>query len=169
MFGKRRLKDERLENLENKVSKEMVYLVYAVLVGSLIYKHFRFGFGPEGASAWLELTLILTLSVYSTIRYKALGLFVAKAEEYNAGHKMKYSVSQMIIGGLFGLVFALSFGINSAVNYADTTAQSVYYFFLVFGVSAFIYMVPFALLMGIVPWLSERKSEKLRLDDDLEE
>ncbi|SDN87449.1 DUF6773 family protein [Alkalicoccus daliensis] len=169
MFGRKGSKDERLEMLENKVYKEMMYLVYTVLTLSIIYKYIRYGIGPGEASAVLEISLLLLLSLYSIVRYKKLQLFVDKAEEYNARHKMKYSTFNMVIGGVIGLGLALLFGINSAVNYADTTAQSIYYFFLVFGVSAVIYMVPLALLSGIVPWLAERKAEKLRLEGESED
>ncbi|WP_444684544.1 DUF6773 family protein [Alkalicoccus luteus] len=163
MVSLTRQKDERVVGLENKVYRELMYIVYALLLASLIYNYVQFG--AQEAFLSIEVALLLLLSLYSGIRYQMMGLYTDKAEEYLVKKKKKYSTFYFVAGGLLGLGFSFSFAFNSAINYAETTTQSITYFATVFFVCAIIYIVPLALLTGFMPWISERKAKK-RLQED---
>ncbi|WP_096155636.1 MULTISPECIES: DUF6773 family protein [Bacillus] len=162
------LKDERIVALQNRIYREIYYLVIGIIFVSLAYKLFVGTFDLQNIA--LELILLLTVGAYYTLRSMQLGVFSAEVELHDQQSKVPMKWKTVLTGVVLGIGIALFFGINSAIRFAETTAEAYNFFFLVFFVSLIIYL-PFFLIFFGGSFLmalkgSEKAMEKELLDDE---
>lgn len=159
MLWKRKLVDERVKNLQNKIYREIYGLVMFVCFVSMLIKFTTMGMSLHNVlTEWL---IIVISSVYYVVRTAYLGIVTDEVEIHDRTSKVKLGMKNIIYGVSIGLVFAIIFGINSAVNYAQSTQQALYYFFLVFFVSLFIYAPFFAGFLGLTYMAAKKKSDQV--------
>lgn len=158
-FWNKKVADERVYNMQNKIYREIYILTIIIVVVSIGVKFYRFGVGMESVAT--EMIILIGVSLYYGFRSSQLGVFSDEVELHDANSKFSYSTKQLITGIGMGLIIALFMGINSAYRYADTSSQAFNYFFLVFIVSLIIY-VPFYLLILFTAYKSAlNKSQKV--------
>ncbi|WP_084242857.1 DUF6773 family protein [Planomicrobium okeanokoites] len=146
LFKKSGLEDERITNLKNKIYAEVYILVMAIAVISILFKYFINDFDIEGIAT--ELIILFSSAVYFLYRSTRLGVFSAEIEMHDRENKWSQQKKNLVGSITFGVVIALVFGTNSAVQYADGMIQSIYYFLLTAAASLLIYL-PFLLIFII--------------------
>ncbi|WP_338472408.1 DUF6773 family protein [Niallia sp. XMNu-256] len=146
--------DERVENVRNKIYKETLRIVLVISLVSLFFKNFIFDVEIVGVIT--ELVILLVSGIYYLARSIFLGVHWDEVELHDRNSKMP--MSKKTIFGSIGasLLIAILMGINSAVNYADSTSQGVWYFILVLLVSILIYLPILFLLFGGVYFLARK-------------
>lgn len=151
--------DERVKNLQNKIYKEIYVMVIIVCIISIVYKFTTMEMSLQNVTTeWL---IILITSIYYFIRSAFLGIFTDEVELHDSMHKVKLSTKYIILGVAMGMFFAIILGINSAFNYADSTQEAIYFFFLVFFVSLFMYALFFAGFLMLMYAAAKKKSDKV--------
>ncbi|KOS60154.1 hypothetical protein FJQ98_10765 [Lysinibacillus agricola] len=159
MFGKNKNVDERVKNLQNKIYKEMYYVIIFACLISILIKYMTMGVPLQNVTTeWL---ILLISSVYYFIRAAYLGVFTDEVEIHDSTSKVKLSTKYIIFGVAVGMVIAIIFGVNSAFNYAESTQQAIYFFFLVFFVSLFMYALFFAGFLILIYVLAKKKSDQV--------
>ncbi|RCW74938.1 DUF6773 family protein [Saliterribacillus persicus] len=153
-WKKKNVEDERFEAEQNKIYKEVYFITSMLIFLSLIWKTFTTGL--DLSNIYVELILLFVPGIYYSIRYIYLGLFSDVVEMHNRNSKYSYLSKNLFYGILSGIILALIFGVNSAVNYADSTGEAYYFFFLVFFVSLLMY-VPFFAVFSLVTYQSAKK------------
>lgn len=166
-FWNKKIVDERVYNTQNKIYREIYILTLIIVIVSIGVKFYRFGVSMESVAT--EMVILICASLYYGFRSAQLGVFSDEVELHDANSKFSYSTKQLIVGIGLGLIIALFMGVNSAYQYADSSAQAIEYFFIVFIVSLMIY-VPFYLLLLFGAYKSAlNKSQKVNrkmLEDD---
>lgn len=166
-FFKKKLQDERVTAEQNKIYREINYLIQVILLISVIYKYFRYEVSLELVAT--EIIIAFAAAIYYSFRATQKGLFSAEVEMHDKKSKWKYQTKTMLTGLLIGIGLSLLFGINSAVHYAASTQQATWYFILVFFVSFMIY-VPFLFLISVISYnIAKNRSDKMvkkQLEDD---
>lgn len=127
---KPKMVDERVQNIQNKIFREMYYMISIFCVISLIGKTIIYGFGSGRTTT--EMVILIACGVYYSIRRIYSGILSEEVEIHDANSKYRFSTKTLVIGVLFGVVIALAMAFNSAINYADSSAQSIEYFIVVF-------------------------------------
>ncbi|MEK5078488.1 DUF6773 family protein [Solibacillus sp. FSL W7-1436] len=168
-FWNRKIVDERVYNMQNKIYREIYLLTMIILIVSIGVKIYRFGINMESIAT--EMVILIAASLYYGFRSSQLGVFADEVELHDANSKFSYSTKQLILGSGLGLAIALFMGINSAYQYADSSAQAIEYFFIVFIVSLIIYVPLYLLLLFAAYKSALNKSQKvnskmLEEDDD---
>ncbi|MEH6947414.1 DUF6773 family protein [Bacillus sp. JJ634] len=155
--------DERIENVRNKIYKEMYHVIMAICLVSFVVKMYKYGAGIE--EVVLELVILIGGGVYFLARSIFLGVFWDEVEMHD--HTSKTSMSMKTIFSSVGLAFiiAVVMGINSAVSYADSSSQGLWYFILVSFVSVIIYLPILLFLFGGIYLLAKKVSMKYQDDD----
>ncbi|GAE34042.1 DUF6773 family protein [Halalkalibacter akibai] len=165
-FWKKKHVDERVQNIQNKIYKEIYFGIMLLASLSIVIKFITIGMSFQVVlTEWL---IILFSSIYYTTRSVYLGIYSDEVELHDSRSKVKLGTKNLIVGIGLGLVLAISFATNSAINYADNTQEAVNFFFLVFGVSLFIYVPIFAGVTGLSYLVAKKKSEQInqnQLDD----
>lgn len=159
------IRDERMENMANKVYKEAYFVAMAVCLVSLIIKA-----GIYGKNIWFvlpEILILLVPAVYYGIRTALLGLYIDEVELHDRNNKLSLGTKNIIIGLILGLAFALFFGIRSALLYGTGIAMRAWYFILVFAVSLMMY-APFFILYLVSADAAARKAGKRTVEKDEE-
>ncbi|WP_053220137.1 DUF6773 family protein [Virgibacillus senegalensis] len=157
-FRRNRIKDERIINLQNKIYREIYTLVLTICALSLVIKYVTNAYHLD--NIWLELVILLVTSIYFAVRSTGMGIFSAEVEMHDQANKRPMSLKTILIGALFGAGLAIFFGIHSAVSYADSPVQSVYYFLLTFVVSLMLY-IPFLMVVnGFAYWGAKKRSDR---------
>ncbi len=146
--------DERVENVRNKIYKEIFRIISIICLVSLFLKIFIFDVGTVGVM--LELLILFVSGFYYLARSIFLGLYWDEVELHDRNSKIPMSNKTIFssIGG--SLVIAILMGINSAVSYADSTSQGLWYFILVLLVSIMIYLPILFLLFGGIYFLAKK-------------
>ncbi|SDJ82155.1 DUF6773 family protein [Sediminibacillus albus] len=165
-FQRNKVKDERITNLQNKIYREIFLIVAAICVLSLIIKQLNHGYSE--ANIWTEAVILLVSSFYYMIRSTGLGIFSAEVELHNQASKRSMAFKNIVFGLLFGIGIGTFFGIRSAVLYADSTLQSIYYFLLVSLVSFIIY-IPFLIVVVGITYLAAKKRSDRAVEKELED
>ncbi|MCT2535256.1 hypothetical protein NC661_20750 [Aquibacillus koreensis] len=166
-FSKNNIQDERIITMQNKIYREIYILLLAIVIISVIVKFVVYG--VESANVITELIILVTQGIYYSARSARLGIFSAEVELKDQSNKVPVRIKNVIVGLLFGLAIGIFFGIRSALLYADTTAESIYYFFLVMVVSFMIYIPFFIAILSGAYWLTKRSSDHVNekdLDDN---
>ncbi|MBD8038385.1 hypothetical protein H9635_16680 [Solibacillus sp. A46] len=164
---KRKIVDERVQNLQNKIYREMYYIVSIICFISIITKLVIYGRGIESVA--IELIISLTCSIYYIYRAMYTGVLSEEVEIHDANSKYRYSTKTIIFGILIGVVIALAMGLNSGINYADSNAQAIEYFFMVSLISLLFYAPFLALFLYIINQSAVKKSQQVNdkmLKDD---
>lgn len=151
--------DERVRNMQNQIYREVYNVITLICCLSIAYKFITIGISFQAIST--EFFVLIGGSLYYVLRSAQLGLFSDEVEMHDANSKIKYSKKTILYGALLGLFIALSMGINSAVSYADSTEQAIYYFFLVSFVSLCIYAPFFTAFLYVGYYTSKKKSDKV--------
>ncbi|MGJ7911710.1 DUF6773 family protein [Neobacillus sp. LXY-1] len=161
---KRTATDERIENIRNKIFKEMYYLIMVICLVSIGIKVANHGF--ELKLMILELVILFLGGVYFLIRSIFLGVYWDEVEMHDRMNKTTMGTKTVWSSIGLALVIAIIFGVNSAVSYANGTTQGLWYFILVLFVSIMIYLPIFLLLFGGVHLLAKKISLKNRDDEN---
>jgi len=138
--------DERIENVRNQIYKEIYMIISVLCLGSFFLKVFLFDVGAKGVV--LELLIIIVSGVYYLARSIFLGVYWDEVELHDRNSKVPMSNKTIFTSVGLSLLIAVIMGINSAVNYADSTSQGLWYFIMVLLVSIAIYLPIFLLLFG---------------------
>ena len=163
---KRKMVDERVQNMQNKIFREMYYMISIFCVISLIGKTIIYGFGSGRTTT--EMVILIACGVYYSIRGMYSGILSEEVEIHDANSKFRFSTKTLVIGILCGVLIALAMAFNSAINYADSNAQALEYFFVVFLISLLIY-APFLTVFLFISYQSAVKKSKQINDKMLED
>ena len=163
---KRKVIDERVQNTQNKIYREIYYIVSVICFISLIAKTVIYGRGVEHVAT--ELVILAACGIYYSFRGMYSGVLSEEVEIHDANSKYRFSTKTIFLGILCGVVIALAMGLNSAINYADNNVQALEYFFMVFFISLIIY-VPFLAIFLYVSYQSAIKKSKQINDKMLED
>ena len=135
-----------LKMFEIRFTKKYIGSFLFICLGSFFLKVFLFDVGAKGVV--LELLIILVSGVYYLARSIFLGVYWDEVELHDRNSKVPMSNKTIFTSVGLSLLIAIIMGINSAVNYADSTSQGLWYFVLVLLVSIAIYLPVFLLLFG---------------------
>ena len=163
----RKIVDERVQNIQNKIYREIYYIVSIICLISLITKTVIYGRGVEYVAT--ELIILIACGGYYSYRAMYTGVLSEEVEIHDANSKFRYSTKTIFIGIFTGVVIALAMGLNSGINYADSNAQAIEYFFMVFLISLLIYAPFLALFLFIGHQSAVKKSKQVNdkmLKDD---
>ncbi|TYS69527.1 hypothetical protein FZC76_04645 [Sutcliffiella horikoshii] len=164
--GATKVEDERIVNIQNKIYREIYFLVMAICLISIGFKFYQYGFGVN--SIHTELAILFLQGVYYTVRGASMGVLSDEVEIHDRKSKVPMKWKTLFWGGASGVIIAIFFGLNSAFNYADTTAQAYSYFFMVFFVSLMIY-IPFLVLLSGSTFLAAMNRSKKAAEKELDE
>jgi len=159
MFWKSKHVDERIKNQQNKIYKEIFFFVIVICLISILIK-----FSTQGVTLQNVVTerlIILFSVVYYCGRAAYLGIFTEEVEIHDSTSKFKLSTKLIIFGVAIGMVIATIMGVNSAFNYAESTQQAIYFFFMVFFVSLFMYSLFIAGILFLFYVLAKKKSDRV--------
>ena len=159
LFKRKKVVDERVKNMQNKIYREIYTIVSFICLLSIIVKFFNHGFELNHVTT--ECIILIVAGFYYTYRSSQTGLFSAEIEMHNTNNKFSYNTKTIIIGAITGLLIAVGMGLNSAYNYADSTGQAISYFFVVFFVSLVIYTPIMIVLLMISVKSAEKKSDSV--------
>lgn len=163
---KQKVVDERIQNTQNKIFRELYYIVSIICIISLISKMVIYGRGLGHIET--EMIILIFCGVYYTIRGMYSGVLSEEVEIHDANSKVRYSTKTAFIGVMCGVAIALTMGLNSAINYADSNAQALEYFFVVFLVTLLIY-APFLTVFLVISYQAAVKKSKQINDKMLED
>lgn len=165
-FWNKKVDDERVLNIQNKIYKEIYFVVMGILLISIAVKYIMIELSLQ--IVLTELIIIIVASIYYTSRSAFLGIYSDEVELHDNRTKMKLSNKNIIGGIALGIVIGIIFATNSAVNYADSPQQAMYFFILVFITSLLIYAPLFSGLSSIIYFAAKKKSDQIvkkELDD----
>lgn len=152
--------DERIENIRNKIFKEMYYVVMTICLISIFFKMYKFGIGESALmeEAILELVILIVGGVYFLARSIFLGVFWDEVEIHDRTSKTPMSKKTIFRSVGLAFLIAITMGINSAVSYADSTTQGFWYFIQVLLASLMIYLPILLILFGGIYMLAKKIS-----------
>ncbi|WP_144513118.1 DUF6773 family protein [Bacillus sp. FJAT-22090] len=160
----KKMKDERIEHLSNKIYKEMYSIIMAICLISIFFKMYIYGVG-NGAfaeKALLELAILIIGGVYFLARSIFLGIYWDEIEMHDRSSKTPMSKKTIYRSVGLAFIIAIIMAVNSALSYADSTSQGLWYFALVFCVSLIIYLPALLFLFVGVYLLAQKISIKSR-------
>ncbi|MFC3040463.1 DUF6773 family protein [Virgibacillus xinjiangensis] len=157
IFRKNRMEDERVTAMQNKIYRELYWLVLVICIVSIFLKFSLYGWHLE--RIYTELAILIGQGSYYTLRVIRLGIYSDEVELHDRKSRWPRRKKEAIIGLLGGVGLSLFFGMRSALVYGEGTTESVSYFFLVFFVSLLIYVPLLAGGIGISHILMKRASD----------
>ncbi|WP_208587076.1 DUF6773 family protein [Gracilibacillus suaedae] len=163
---KNKIQDERVVHEQNKIYREIYFLIYTICLVSVVYKFFIYGFELKYIAT--EIIITLAAGIYYTVRASQKGLFSAEVEMHDNKSKWSYQTKTIVIGVATGIALGLFFGINSAVNYAETPLERVYYFFLTFATSMMFY-IPILVLVLVISYSTAKHQSDKAVEEQLED
>lgn len=158
VWKKSKVKDERIINMQNKIYSEIYLLVMGISVISIFLKYFIYNLEIESLAT--ELAILFFSSVYYMYRSMKLGIFSAEVELHDQKSKWTMRKKNFYISIAAGIVIALIFGIHSAVEYAEGTRQSIYYFVITTLGSLIIYLPVFFVILVVGHEMMKKKSDE---------
>ncbi|MCG1021224.1 DUF6773 family protein [Sutcliffiella horikoshii] len=164
--GATKVEDERIVTAQNKIYREIYYLVMGICLISIGFKFYLYGF--DVSPIYTELAILFLQGAYYTARGSSLGVLSDEVEMHDRKSKVPMKWKTLLWGLGIGAIIAIFFGLNSAFNYADTTAQAYSYFFMVFFVSLIIY-IPVLVLLSGGTFLAAMNRSKRASDKELDE
>jgi len=153
---KKKPKDERIENTKNKIYKESYFFIMVICFISIGVKYYLYGNIPKPVIT--ELLVIFLSSLYYVIRTVCLGIYMDEIEVHDRKNKLSMSTKNIIIGVVFGVVMAISFGLKSSIKYGNN-GNRLWYFIIVFIASIMIYC-PFFIAFIAIGDIAARKASK---------
>lgn len=157
------LKDERLVNTRNRLYKEAYNIAVVLCAISIVWKFILYG--THFDRVYTELAVLVIPSLYYTFRYVRLGLYRDEVEHHDRTHKQSWSVKNIIIALLAGVIMAVVFGVHSAVAYGNGVRQQLWYFFIVF-VACLMFYCPFMAVIFTLTDVGARKASPKPIDED---
>ncbi|CAH0269620.1 hypothetical protein SRABI96_03654 [Peribacillus sp. Bi96] len=151
---KKMITDERVENVRNKIYKEMYHVILAICLVSALFKLYKYGAGS--GELYLELVIIVAGGLYYLARSIFLGVFWDEVEMHDRTSKTPMSRKTIFGTVALALIIAIFMGVNSAVSYADSSSQGIWYFVLVSFVSVMIYLPILLLFFGGIYLLAKK-------------
>jgi hypothetical protein len=165
-FKKRKVNDERIINMQNKIFKELYYVILGICAVSIIVKQAYFGLGFKD---FLTETVILIIpGLYYTFRTVQLGIFSDEVEIHDRTSKISMTKKNVIYSLVGGVAIAIFMGLNSAIRYGDGGWQTVYTFLLVFAVTFLFYIPVLVIVFVFGHEIAKSKSDKV-IEKQLEE
>ena len=169
MFNRKKIVDERIVNIQNKIYREIGQMILILCSMSIIIK---VTIGLRGFEyIWIELIIIIFAGIYYIVRSTQKGIFSEEVEIQRVNLKINPDTLTVLIGITLGVIIGLIFGFNSAIQYADGLVQKVYYFMITFTVSILMY-VPFLLIiLYVLPRIAKNKSDQInrKMLDEMDE
>ncbi|WP_144528263.1 DUF6773 family protein [Peribacillus simplex] len=150
----KKITDERVEHVRNKIYKEMYHVILAICLVSVLFKLYKYGAGS--GELYLEFVIIVAGGLYYLARSIFLGVFWDEVEIHDRTSKTPMSRKTIFGSVALALIIAIFMGVNSAVNYADGSSQGVWYFVLVSFVSVMIYLPILLLFFGGIYLLAKK-------------
>ncbi|CAH0292391.1 MULTISPECIES: DUF6773 family protein [Bacillaceae] len=150
----KKITDERVENVRNKIYKEMYYVILAICLVSGLFKLYKYGAGS--GELYLEFAILVVGGLYYLARSIFLGVFWDEVEMHDRTSKTPMSRKTILGTVALALIIAIFMGVNSAVSYADSSSQGVWYFVLVSFVSVMIYLPILLLFFGGIYLLAKK-------------
>jgi len=151
--------DERVKNMQNKIYREIYHIVMLITLVSVLVKFMTIEISMQVVLT--EFIIAIVASIYYLVRATSLGIYSDEVELHDTHSKMKRSTKNFYGGLALGIILALIFATNSAINYADGTQQAIYFFALVFAVSLFIYAPFFILFTWVTHTTAKKKSDQI--------
>ena len=143
------LVDERVENMQNKLFREMYYLILIICTVSALLKLYLNGLVFQQLAT--ELVILIVPLIYYGFRALWIGIVFDELELQERAAKVPIALRNVIMGLTAGLAIAIIFGVRSALLYGSEGIR-LYYFALSFAASLFIY-IPFFIVVLLVPYL----------------
>ncbi|RSK29083.1 hypothetical protein EJF36_20570 [Bacillus sp. HMF5848] len=159
------IKDERIENLKNKVYREMFTVVTIICGFSMALKLFFIGLH---ANVTTEILVLILPGLYYLLRITKLGIYSEEIEMHDQKSKLSISVKNIVYALAIGIVLGVGFGLRAAIMDASTTGEAVYYFVLVFVATLMIYVPIIAFTATLIHVAAKRKSEQM-INENLED
>ena len=150
----KKITDERVEYLRNKIYKEMYHVILAICLVSALFKLYKYG--ADSGELYLEFVIIVAGGLYYLARSIFLGVFWDEVEMHDRTSKTPMSRKTVFGTIALALIIAIFMGVNSAVSYADSSSQGVWYFVLVSFVSVMIYLPILLLFFGGIYLLAKK-------------
>ncbi|SNT16646.1 hypothetical protein SAMN05444672_10820 [Bacillus sp. OK838] len=150
----KKIKDERVENVRNKIYKEMYHVILAICLVSALFKLYKYGAGS--GELYLEFVIIVAGGLYYLVRSIFLGVLWDEVEMHDRTNKTPMSRKTIFGAVALALIIATILGVNSAVSYADSSSQGLWYFILVSFVSVMIYLPILLLFFGGIYLLAKK-------------
>ncbi|MET1180532.1 DUF6773 family protein [Peribacillus simplex] len=154
----KKITDERVEHVRNKIYKEMYHVILAICLVSALFKLYKYGAGS--GELYLEFVILVAGGLYYLARSIFLGVFWDEVEMHDRTSKTPMSRKTILGSVIFALIIAIIMGVNSAVSYADGSSQGVWYFVLVSFVSVMIYLPILLLFFGGIYLLAKKVGMK---------
>ncbi|MFE3976491.1 MULTISPECIES: DUF6773 family protein [unclassified Peribacillus] len=150
----KKIKDERVEHVRNKIYKEMYHVILAICLVSALFKLYKYGAGSW--ELYLEFVIIVAGGLYYLARSIFLGVLWDEVEMHDRTSKTPMSRKTIFGTVALALIIAIILGVNSAVSYADSSSQGLWYFVLVSFVSVLIYLPILLLFFGGIYLLAKK-------------
>ncbi|MDW7613746.1 DUF6773 family protein [Peribacillus sp. SIMBA_075] len=150
----KKIKDERVEHVRNKIYKEMYHVILAICLVSALFKLYKYGAGS--GELYLEFVIIVAGGLYYLARSIFLGVLWDEVEMHDRTSKTPMSRKTIFGTVALALIIATFLGVNSAVSYADSSSQGLWYFILVSFVSVMIYLPILLLFFGGIYLLAKK-------------
>ncbi len=150
----KKVTDERVEHVRNKIYKEMYHVILAICLVSALFKLYKYGAGS--GELYLEVVILVAGGLYYLARSIFLGVFWDEVEMHDRTSKTPMSRKTILGSVIFALIIAIFMGVNSAVSYAEGSSQGVWYFVLVSFVSVMIYLPILLLFFGGIYLLAKK-------------
>ncbi|MDF9759823.1 hypothetical protein OKW24_001596 [Peribacillus simplex] len=150
----KKIKDERVEHVRNKIYKEMYHVILAICLVSALFKLYKYGAGS--GELYLEFVIIIAGGLYYLARSIFLGVLWDEVEMHDRTSKTPMSRKTIFGTVALALIIATILGVNSAVSYADSSSQGLWYFILVSFVSVMIYLPILLLFFGGIYLLAKK-------------
>lgn len=150
----KKIKDERVEHVRNKIYKEMYHVILTICLVSALFKLYKYGAGS--GELYLEFVIIVAGGLYYLARSIFLGVLWDEVEMHDRTSKTPMSRKTIFGAVALALIIATFLGVNSAVSYADSSSQGLWYFILVSFVSVMIYLPILLLFFGGIYLLAKK-------------
>ncbi|MGE7183979.1 DUF6773 family protein [Peribacillus sp. NPDC006672] len=150
----KKIRDERVEHVRNKIYKETYHVILAICLVSALFKLYKYGAGS--GELYLEFVIIVAGGMYFLARSIFLGVLWDEVEMHDRTSKTPMSRKTIFGTVALALIFATFLGVNSAVSYADSSSQGLWYFVLVSFVSVMIYLPILLLFFGGIYLLAKK-------------
>lgn len=159
--------DERIENVRNKIYKEAYYLIIIICIVSMVIKNIIFGRSMDHVMT--EFTIALASSIYMGIRSVMLGLYSDTVEIHDRTSKFTMTSKGMMINAAVGVGLGLVFGTVNSLIYADGLWETLKFFVLIFFVTIMFYVPVFIVvqlvLHSLAMKISSRRAREAELTD----
>lgn len=158
-FTNKKVKDERIVHMQNKIYREIYILIVVVCSISAFVKYLYYGLEFERVIT--ECIILIITGIYYVIRSSQMGIFSSEVEMHDQSSKWSYTKKNVVITIAIGFGLAFFFGIRNAIIYGDGMWNSIYYFFIVFAATLLLYLPVLAIIFIFSFTIAKKRSEKV--------